>query len=83
MTTNTNAMTIGHAYYTAIVINNRKPGTLGSFDYVHDMTKIVPESNLVAQKFPLEYNGTCLFVVFPDGSKLAWSERQGFAHPGN
>lgn len=91
MTTNTTAMSIGNAYYTAIVIANTK--IIPAEDYAvaqgcppvtsRDIPTIVALSNAVATKFPIEFNGICKFVVFPDGSKLAWDEDRGFAHPGN
>lgn len=71
------AMTIGHAYYTAIVIANTNPVK------ENRSKEITEQSNAVAQKFPLEYNGVCTSVIFPDGSRLAWDNQRGFAHPGN
>lgn len=79
----TSLMTIGHAYYIAIVTNNTSKDPSVGFDQRQDMHSIVGLSNAVATKFPLEFNGVCTFVVFPDGSKLAWDKERGFAHPGN
>lgn len=91
MSTNEKPMTIGHAYYTAIVIANTR--TIAAEDYAaakgcppvtqRDMTTIREQSNLVATKFPLKFNGVVTTVEFPDGSSLCWDKDRGFAHPGN